>query len=211
MPTFVTVPGMAPPRLTPARLNAAGIGSFFRPRDLEPLEIPFAELRRSVASGTVEKVGRGLYRLAAADITEHYSPAAVCARIPRAILCLLTALSYHEIGTQLPRMVWIAIPRKARTPRVRDLPVRIVRFSGRYLDVGVESVFLEGVPARITNPARTVIDCFRFRRLVGYDVALEAIKWAIMDRKATPAEICKVAKACRAESLVRPYLELLQV
>ncbi len=73
------------------------------------------------------------------------------------------------------------------------------------------SVLLEGVPARITNPARTVVDCFRLRRLVGHDVALEAIKWAIRDRKATPAEICKIAKACRADSLVGPYLELLQV
>ncbi|MGH8480072.1 MAG: type IV toxin-antitoxin system AbiEi family antitoxin domain-containing protein [Gammaproteobacteria bacterium] len=202
---------MAPPRLTPAWLKAVGIGSFFRPRDLEPLEIPFVDLRRLVASGAVEKVGRGLYRLAAADITEQYSRAAVSARIPGAILCLLTALSYHDIGTQAPHQVWIAIPHKARMPRVPDFNVRVVRFSGKYLDVGVASVLLEGVPARITNPARTVVDCFRLRRLVGHDVALEAIKWAIRDRKATPAEICKIAKPCRADSLVGPYLELLQV
>lgn len=197
--------------LTQARLGRAGIGAFFRPRDLAPLKIRFAELQRLVASGAVEKVGRGLYRLAAVDITEQYSRAAVCARIPGSILCLLTALSFHEIGTQLPWQVWIAIPHKARTPRVPDLPVRIVRFSGKYLDAGVEPVLLEGVPARITNPARTVVDCFRLRRLVGHDVALEAIKWAIRDRKTTPAEIASMAKVCRAESLVTPYLELLQV
>ena len=202
---------MAAPRLTAARLNAAGIGSFFRPRDLELLDIPFSGLQGLVAAGAVEKVGRGLYRLAAADITEHYSHAAVSARVPGAILCLLTALSHHEIGTQLPHEVWIAIPHKARMPQVSDIPVRIVRFSGKYLDVGIESVFLDGVPARLTNPARTVVDCFRLRRLVGHDVALEAIKWAIRDRKTTPAEICTVAKACRADSLVGPYLELLQV
>ncbi len=131
---------MAPPRLTPAWLKAVGIGSFFRPRDLEPLEIPFVDLRRLVASGAVEKVGRGLYRLAAADITEQYSRAAVSARIPGAILCLLTALSYHDIGTQAPHQVWIAIPHKARMPRVPDFNVRVVRFSGKYLDVGVASV-----------------------------------------------------------------------
>ena len=198
-------------RLTTGRLKAAGIGAFFRPRDLEPLEIPFPELQRLVVSGAVEKVERGLYRLASADITERYSQAAVCARVPGAILCLLTALGYHDIGTQLPHEVWIAIPHKARMPRVPDVKVRVVRFSGHYLEIGVESVRLEGVPARITNPARTVVDCFRLRRLVGFDVALEAIKWAIRDRKATPAEIHEVAKVCRAESLVTPYLDLLQV
>jgi predicted transcriptional regulator of viral defense system len=202
---------MRPRRLTAGRLRAAGIGAFFRPRDLQPLEIPFPELQRLVAAGSVEKVERGLYRLSAADITEQHSRAAVCARVPAAVLCLLTALSYHDIGTQLPHEVWIAIPHKARMPRVPDVKVRFVRFSGRYLEIGVESVRLEGVPARITNPARTVVDCFRLRRLVGFDVALEAIKWAIRDRKATPAEIYEVAKVCRAECLVAPYLDLLQV
>jgi predicted transcriptional regulator of viral defense system len=202
---------MEPSQLTSARLSAAGIGVFFRPRDLEALEIPFSGLQRLVAAGAVDKVARGLYRLAAADITEQYTRAAVCARIPRAILCLLTALSYHDIGTQDPHQVWVAIPHKARMPRVSDLPVRIVRFSGKYLDLGVEQVVVEGVPARITNPARTVVDCFRLRRFVGHNVALEAIKWAIRDRKTTPAEIYELAEACRAASLVGPYLDLLQV
>jgi len=196
---------------TADRLKGAGIGSFFRPRDLQPLAISFAALQRLVAAGGVEKVGRALYRLTAAEITEQYSRAAVCARVPGAILCLLTALSYHDIGTQIQRHVWIAIPHKARAPRVPEFQLRIVRFSGKYLEVGVESVLLDGVRARITNPARTVVDCFRLRRLVGHDVALEAIKWAIRDRKTTPAEIYSVAKACRAQSLVGPYLNLLQV
>jgi predicted transcriptional regulator of viral defense system len=198
-------------RLSTARLRAAGIGMFFRPRDLKTLGIAYPQLQDLVASGAVEKVDTGLYRLASAEITEQYTRAAVSARIPGAIICLLTALSYHEIGTQLPRDVWIAIPHRARKPRVSGFPVRFVRFSGRYLTEGVESVLLDGVPARITNPARTVVDCFRFRRLVGHEVALEAIKWAILDRKTTPAAIGRVADACRAGSLVTPYLELLQV
>jgi predicted transcriptional regulator of viral defense system len=198
-------------RLTAARLKAAGIGAFFRPRDLEPLMISFGELQRLVTSGTIEKVGQGLYRLAAADVAEQYTRAAVSARVPGAVLCLLTALSYHEIGTQLPHEVWIAIPHKARIPRVSDLPLRIVRFSKKYLQIGVETVPLEGVPARITNPARTVVDCFRFRNIVGKDVALEAIKWAIHDRKATPAAIWEIAERCRAKRLVGPYLDLLSV
>lgn len=198
-------------RLTRARLRAAGIGTFFRPRDLKTIGIGYPQLQQLIASGAVEKVDAGLYRVASAEITEHYTRAAVSARIPGAIICLLTALSYHEIGTQLPRDVWIAIPHKARTPRVTGLPIRFVRFSGRYLTEGVDSVLLDGVPARVTTPARTVVDCFRFRRVVGHDVALEAIKWAIRDRKTTPAEIARVADACRAASLVTPYLELLQV
>lgn len=198
-------------RISADSLRSAGIGAFFRPRDLARLNIPFTEIQRHVAAGTVEKVARGLYRLAAADVTEQYSRAAVCARIPHAILCLLTALSYHDIGTQLPHEVWIAIPHKARMPHVPDLPVRVHRFSGKYLEIGVERVRLEGVPALITNPARTVVDCFRLRRLVGEEVAFEAIKWAIRDRKATPGEIYRTAKACRAASLVGPYLDLLQV
>jgi predicted transcriptional regulator of viral defense system len=202
---------MATSALTVARLEAAGLGAFFRPRDVKPLGIPFAEIQRAVVAGDVEKVGPGLYRLTEADLTENYSRAGVCARVPGAILCLITALNYHGIGTQLPYQVWFAISRKARTPRVPEVPVEIVRFSGIFLHYGVDSVRLEGVACRITNPARTVIDCFRFRRLVGHDVALEALKYAVLDRIATPAEIWRTAEVCRARTLVRPYLEFLSV
>lgn len=198
-------------RLTVKRLHDAGIGTFFRPRDLKAIGIGYPQLQQLVCSGIVEKIDTGLYRLASAEITEHYTKAAASARVPEGIICLLSALSYHEIGTQLPCDVWIAIAHKARTPRVGVLPIRFVRFSGHYLTEGVDSVLLEGVPTRITTPARTVVDCFRFRRLVGRDVALEAIKWAIRDRKTTPAAIARVADACRAGTLVTPYLELLQV
>ena len=124
-------------------------------------------LRRLVDDGSVERVARGLYRFTEAEPTEHYTLAAVCARVPDAIVCLLSALSVHGLGTQLPWQEWIAIPHKARAPRLPELPVRVVRFSGASLRYGVENAVFEGVPARITNPARTVVDCFRFRRLVG--------------------------------------------
>ena len=133
----------------------------------------------------------------------------MCARVPDAVLCLLTALRIHDIGTQLPAKVWIAIPHKARTP-VTGLPVRVVRFSGASLRYGVEEAEFEGVPARITTPARTVVDCFRFRRIVGIDVALEAIRDALASGSATPAQIWRAAEACRAESLVHPVLQALQ-
>ena len=167
------------------------------------------ELRRLVDDGTVERVARGLYRLSAAELTEHHTRAAVCARVPHAIVCLLTALRVHDLGTQLPRDVWIAIPHKARTPRVPELPVRVVRFSRASLHYGVEKTVFEGVPARITSPARTVVDCFRFRRLVGKDVALEALRDALRDRRASADEIWRAAEACRAKSLVGPVLEAL--
>ena len=186
-----------------------GARAFFRQHEAAELGVRSRELRRLVDDGTVERVARGLYRLSAAELTEHHTRAAVCARVPHAIVCLLTALRVHDLGTQLPRDVWIAIPHKARTPRVPELPVRVVRFSRASLHYGVEKTVFEGVPARITSPARTVVDCFRFRRLVGKDVALEALRDALRDRRASADEIWRAAEACRAKSLVGPVLEAL--
>ncbi len=182
--------------------------TFFRQRDAAAVGIHSRALRRLVDDGSVERVARGLYRRNDVELTENYTRAAVCARVPGAVLCLLTALRVHDIGTQLPAQVWIAIPHKARTP-VTGLPVRVVRFSSASLHYGIEDAEFEGVPVRITSPARTIVDCFRFRRLVGMDVALEAIRDALADRKATPAQIRRAAEACRAVSLVHPVLQAL--
>ena len=131
-------------------------------------------------------MGWGLYRLADAEPTERYSIASVCARVPNAIVCLLSALQVHEIGTQLPRQVWIAIPHKARPPRLwrnRDSPGPIQR---RSLALRcTENIEFEDVPARITSPARTIVDCFRFERLIGREAALEALQDALRDNKVT--------------------------
>ena len=186
-----------------------GEQTFFRARDATALGLDSRSLQRLVADGTVQRVARGLYRRAEVEPTEHYTEAAVCARIPGAIVCLLTALSVHELGTQVPRQVWVAIPHKARTPHVPELPIRVVRFSGVSLHYGIADVEFEGVPARITSPARTVVDCFRLRRLVGIDVAIEALRDAVYARKATVGQIWRAAEACRAKSLVRPVLEAL--
>jgi predicted transcriptional regulator of viral defense system len=196
-------------RLTLNMLRAVGAGAFFRPGHAAELGVDARYLRQLVEEGAVERVTRGLYRLAEVEPTEHYTPAAVCARVPEATVCLLSALSVHQLGTQLPREVWIAIPHKARPPRIPEFPVRLVRFSGAALSYGVEEVDFEGVPARMTNPARTVVDCFRFRRLVGQDVAVEALRALLRTRKATPDEIRRAADACRARSLVTPALEVL--
>ena len=196
-------------RLGAVDLGGLGAKTFFCPRDAAELGVDSRGLRRLVDNGSVERVARGLYRLADAEPTEHYSLAAVCTRVPGAIICLLSALSVHGLGTQLPREVWIAIPHKARTPRLPELPVKVVRFSGASLRYAVGSTAFEGVPARITSPARTVVDCFRFRRLVGKDVALEALGDALRERKASADEIWRAAEVCRARSLVGPVLEVL--
>ena len=185
-------------------LQGLGTKTFFRARDAAELGVRSRALRSLVDEGAIERVARGLYRFTDAELTEHHTEAAVCARVPGAIVCLLSALSVHELGTQLPREVWIAIPHKARAPRVPDLPIKVVRFSGPSMRYGVEDVAFERVAARITSPARTVVDCFRFRRLVGKDVALEALRDALHERKASPDEIWRAAEACRAKSLVGP-------
>ena len=199
---------MQPSRASAAGLRRLGATTFFRQRDAAEVGIHSRALRRLVDDGSIERVARGLYRRADVELTEHYTQAAVCARVPGAVLCLLTALRVHDIGTQLPAQVWIAIPHKARTP-VTGLPVRVVRFSGASLHYGIADAEFEGVPVRITSPARTIVDCFRFRHIVGIDVALEAIRDALADRKATPAQIRRAAEACRAESLVHPVLQAL--
>jgi len=196
-------------KITLRLLEQAGLGSFFRPRDVAPLGVSFYELRKLADDGKVERVARGLYRLTSAEITQNHTLAAVAASVPNGIVCLLSALSYHGIGTQLPWQVWLAIDVKAHPPRIPDFPVKLLRFSGPSLQHGVDSVRFEGVLSHITSPARTVVDCFRFRRLVGPDVALEALRESLLDGRTTRDDIWRTAMACRAASLVGPVLEVM--
>lgn len=200
---------MRSPRLTAAKLKAAGIGAFFRPRDLEPVDVPFAELQRLVVAGTVEKVGPGLYRLAAADVTKFETIAMVSTAVPGGIVCLLSALRIHGIGTQAPHEVWLALDRKARKPSRLPARVRIVRFSGAMLTYGIQTRAMLGVPVSITSPARTVVDCFRYRNKVGIDVAMEALRDAVRSRITTVDQISRAAEPCRIRTVIAPYLEAL--
>jgi predicted transcriptional regulator of viral defense system len=195
--------------LTQANLEAAGVGAFFRPRDLGPLAVSFPELQRLVAAGRIEKVGRGLYRLAAAEPDEFETVAMVATAVPGGIVCLLSALRLHGIGTQAPREVWIALDRKARKPASLATAVRFVRFSGAMLTYGIQVRSILGVPVRITSPARSVVDCFRYRNKLGLDVALEALREALRMRIATVDEIVRAAEVCRARTVMRIYLEAL--
>lgn len=188
----------------PGRL--AGIGAYFRPRDVESRGISFADLQRMAKDGEVEKVGRGLYRQRDVDVTELDTVVSVCARVPEAIVCLLSALAVHDVGTQLPQEVWIALDRKARKPRVDDLPVRLVRFSGPMLHYGVIELEVQGISVKITDPARTVVDCFRYRNKIGIDIAIEALHDVLRRRKATPDDLVQAAEACHISTVLRPYL-----
>ena len=200
---------MNKPRLTEARLDAAGVGAFFRPRDVLPLGVSFRQLQRLVAEGAVEKVGRGVYRLSEVEPTEFETIAMVATAAPDAIVCLLSALRIHEIGTQSPHQVWLAIDRKARIPRRLPAKVRVVRFSGAMLTYGVVAQSMQGVRVRLTNPARTVVDCFRYRNKIGLDVAMEALRDAVRSRKAMVSEIDRAAEVCRIRTVIGPYLEAL--
>lgn len=197
---------LTPSMLDTQRLQHTGLPAFFRPLDAEAAGIPYHHLRRMEIAGLVEREGWGLYWRTDAEITRHHSVAAVCARVPTAIVSLITALSVHDIGTQLGRGVWIAVPHGERAPTMDSIRLHVTRFSGASLRYGVVDTEFEGVPARITTPARTVVDCFRFRSKVGLEAALEALDEVLLERKATPDEIWRAAEACGARYLVEPLL-----
>ena len=177
------------------------------PRDLEDRGIPRSRLQGMLRRGDVTRVARGLYRLRGAPLTELETVAAVSKRIPGCVICLLTALHIHGIGTQAPRAVWIGIDRKAWKPLASGLPVQVVRFSPPLLTYGVETREVLGVPVRITSPARTVVDCFRYRRKLGLDVALEALREGWRKKRFSMDELWKCAEVCRVARVMKPYLE----
>jgi len=188
-------------------LKEIGESGLFRTRDLEALGMSRSTVRRMVERGEAEKMSHGLYRLLEGEITEHIGLVAVQKKIPDGIICLLSALQFHGIGTQLPRETWIAIDPWARKPKDPGFPIRVIRFSGVNAQYGIETHKLLGVPVRITSIARTVVDCFRYRNKIGIDVALEALKDVLDRRLASRDEILRTAEACRAKTVIRPYLE----
>lgn len=165
------------------------------------------ELTRMVADGTLERFAPGRYRLASAEVTEHHGLSLVAAAAPAGVICLLSALMFHGVGTQLPAEVWIAIERGRRPPRVANLGLRIVRFSGAAFHEGIEVHEVEGQPVRIYSVAKTLADLFKARNRVGLDVAVEALREAWRDRRFTMAELERAARACRVERVMRPYIE----
>ncbi len=179
-----------------------------RPRDLDEHGIPRHYAYTLHRAGGLRRVGRGLYVLPDHPPTENHDLALIGKRAPEAVVCLLSALRFHELTTQIPSATWIAIHRKARPPKIPDVPIRIVRFSGPALTEGVDEHLIEGVKVHITSPAKTVADCFKYRNKIGRDVAVEALKDAIEQRKATVHELHRCAEVCRVARIMQPYLEL---
>jgi predicted transcriptional regulator of viral defense system len=159
-----------------------------------------------VGAGQLRQVARGLYAPAGFEPTEHHGLAAATALVPDGIVCLLSALQFHRLGTQAPFEVWLAIGTKARKPTVANPPLRIVRFSEPALREGVETRSIEGVAVRVTTPARTVADCFKYRNKIGLDVALEALREYRRARRSID-DLTRAARIVRVANVMRPYLE----
>ena len=178
-----------------------------RPQDLRALGISPASLYWLHEQGKVVRIARGLYRLPDGDFTAHHSLVVACKQVPHGVICLLSALSFHEIGAQLPFEVWMAIDRKARLPRLEYPAVRFVRFSGQALIAGVEKHQIEGINVPVYAPAKTIADCFKYRNKIGLDVALEALRDCRRLGKCTDRDLWHFASICRVANVMKPYLE----
>ena len=178
-----------------------------RPRDLDIYDIPRVYLRRLHDRKLLLCVGRGLYVLPDVKASEHHTLAEACKRVPHGVLCLLTALQFHGLTTQAPFEVWMAIERKAWLPQVNRPAIRFVRFSGKSLTEGVEEHRIEGVLVKVYSPAKTVVDCFRYRNKIGLDVALEALRDCRRSRRCTMDDLWHYAQICRMAKVMKPYFE----
>ncbi len=161
-------------------------------------------------SGRLVVVSRGVYRLA--DLPEPSQPdlVVVAARVPQAVVCLISALAFHGISTQVPHEVQIAIPRGRRRPRLDHPPIRVFRLTSKAYTEGIETHSIEGVPVRIYCPEKTIADCFKFRNKIGLDVAVEALKLGRERKRVSIRSLLHYARLCRVERVMRPYLEALQ-
>lgn len=180
-----------------------------RARDVVAAGVPAVYLRRLCDRGLLERVDRGLYRLAVAATNEATSLAEVSVRVPHATVALLSALQHHGLTSELPHAIWLLIDRRARMPSIRQPRIEVARASGRALTHGVQSVDVDGLAIRMTSPAKTVADCFRFRRRLGLDVALEATREYLRVYRGEVDALVEAARADRIFTTFRPYLEAL--
>lgn len=178
-----------------------------RARELAQMGISPTHLQRLFEQGELARPARGIYTLPHSALDENESLSEVALKVPRGVVCLLSALQFHQIGTQSPHKVWLALPTRTYQPILDWPPLRIVQMAPALLKDGVEEHQLNGVTVRITNPARTVVDCFRFRNKIGLDVALEAAREGWRDRRYTMTQIAYYQRLCRVTSVMRPYME----
>ncbi|MEX2205248.1 MAG: type IV toxin-antitoxin system AbiEi family antitoxin domain-containing protein [Myxococcota bacterium] len=192
-----------------AALQLARRRGLLHARDVAAAEIPTVVLTRLVRGGQLVRAGRGVYALPGRRGSAHRSLAEVALRVPRGVVCLLSALRVHEIGTQAPFEVWLALPAGVAAPRLDSPAIRVVRMTGVSLARGVERVEIDGVNVPVYDAAKTIADCFKFRNKIGLDVALEALREAWRERKVTTEALWRYAKLNRVANVMRPYLEAL--
>lgn len=196
--------------LSDKALKIAKARGIARACDFREAGVPLVYLKRLCDSGKLVRLGRGLYQRADFDNFHVGHDLAEAARlVPHGVVCLLSALRVHGLTTQLPQKTWLAIGQKSRTPRAPSFPLEIVRASGVSFSEGRMVTSIEGVDVPVFNPAKTVTDCFKYRRRVGLDVAVEALRDALKLRKAARPELWHYAGVCRVQPLMRPYLEAL--
>lgn len=189
-------------------LKMAHLAGVLLARDARAAGVSASAMTRLVREGALVRVGRGTYELPNADVSEHHTLAEVAAQVPDAVVCLLSALAFHDMTTELPFDVWLAHRRGTRPPVIQSHQVRLFRFSEASSDHGVAVHDIDGVQVRITTPAKTVADCFKFRSKVGLDVAMEALKDYVRKRKGTRDELWEAAGVCRVQNVMGPYLEI---
>ena len=190
-----------------AVLRLARKHRLLRARDVAQAGLPTVTLTRLVSAGKLERVGRGVYSLPNQAISENRSLAEVAIRVPRGVICLVSALRVHDIGTQAPHEVWLAIPHHMPSPRISQPALRVIRMSGPSLTKGVDRLKVDGVEVPVFNAAKTIADCFKFRNKIGLDVALEALREGWNERKVTMDELWRYATVNRVANVMRPYLE----
>ena len=178
-----------------------------RAAELEAHGIPRGQIYRLVRKGLVERQARGIYVASKHPVTAEHTLAQVAKRVPGGVFCLLTALRFHELTTQAPAEVWIALPEKARKPRLDYPRLRVARFSGPALTEGIETHRLEGVEVRVYSAAKTVADCFKYRYKVGVDVAVEALREFSRHYRGRATELARYARICRVTRVMQPYLD----
>jgi predicted transcriptional regulator of viral defense system len=198
----------APSQREKARDLLAAHG-LMRLAELKEAGITAATVSRMERDGEVVRLARGLYQLPDAELDAHHSLAEAAKRYPKGVVCLVSALAFHEITDQLPKKVWMAIGRNDWTPKPTDMSVRVLRFADDLLTEGVETHVIEGAPVKVFGVAKTVADCFRHRSKVGLNVALEGLQEALRQRKSTPAQIMHAADRGGVSTVIRPYLEAL--
>jgi len=183
--------------------------SIVRPQDLKAIGLPRDYLYQLAQEGIIERIGRGLYQWPDKDLGRHQSLVELSKLAPKAVVALLSALNFHDLTTQNPYKVWLAIDRKGWRPEISYPPVRYVTMSGKALHEGVEIHRINGVKVQVFCPAKTVADCFKYRNKIGLDVALEALREGWSARKFTMDELLHYAEICRVKKVMQPYLESL--